>query len=130
MIFEHQGYEYGDCADAGWISPSSAAAISKSSGPRVLASECRDRRTADKQIVAHEVNALQDHRNKRHARANWQIQNRRRPRQAEETVPSVRGLARLDRLGATPRPGAPDEAFAVLLSSATELFRPALFCTS
>ena len=32
-----------------------------------------DRRIADKQILAHEVNAWQDHRNKHHARANWQF---------------------------------------------------------
>jgi hypothetical protein len=30
----------------------------------VLASQCLDRRIADKQILAHEVNAWQDHRNK------------------------------------------------------------------
>jgi hypothetical protein len=28
---------------------------------------------ADKQILAHEVNAWQDHRNKHHAKANWQF---------------------------------------------------------
>ena len=32
-----------------------------------------DRRIADKQILAHEVNAWQDHRNKHHAKANWQF---------------------------------------------------------
>jgi hypothetical protein len=32
----------------------------------VLASQCLDRRIADKQILAHEVNAWQDHRNKHH----------------------------------------------------------------
>ena len=37
----------------------------------VLASQCLDRRIADKQILAHEVNAWQDHRNKHHAKANW-----------------------------------------------------------
>jgi hypothetical protein len=30
MLLEHHGYEYGDCADADWTSPSSAAAISTS----------------------------------------------------------------------------------------------------
>ena len=55
----------------------------------VLASQCLDRRIADKQILAHEVNAWQDHRNKHHAKANWQFKTAR-PRQAEETVPSVR----------------------------------------
>jgi hypothetical protein len=39
----------------------------------VLASQCLDRRIADKQILAHEVNASQDHRNKHHAKANWQF---------------------------------------------------------
>jgi hypothetical protein len=32
-----------------------------------------DRRVADKQILAHEVNAWQSHRNKHHAKANWQF---------------------------------------------------------
>ena len=35
----------------------------------VLASQCLDRRIADKQILAHEVTAWQDHRNKHHAKA-------------------------------------------------------------
>jgi hypothetical protein len=39
----------------------------------VLASECRDRHIADKQILAHELNAWQRHRNKHHAKANWQF---------------------------------------------------------
>ena len=39
----------------------------------VLASQCLDRRIADKQILTHEVNAWQDHRNKNHAKANWQF---------------------------------------------------------
>ena len=39
----------------------------------VLASQCLDRRIADMQILAHEVNAWQDHRNKHHAKANWQF---------------------------------------------------------
>src|SRR5271163_2099291 len=39
----------------------------------VLASQCLDRRIADKQILAHEVNAWQEHRNKHHAKANWQF---------------------------------------------------------
>jgi hypothetical protein len=39
----------------------------------VLASQCLDRRNADKQILAHEVNAWQDYRNKHHAKANWQF---------------------------------------------------------
>src|SRR5271156_606436 len=39
----------------------------------VLASQCLNRRIADKQILAHEVNAWQDHRNKHHAKANWQF---------------------------------------------------------
>jgi hypothetical protein len=51
----------------------------------VLASQCLDRRIADKQILTHEVNAWQDHRNK-NRQGQLAIQNRRRPRQAEETV--------------------------------------------
>ena len=39
----------------------------------VLASQCLDRRIADKQILTHEVNAWQHHRNKHHAKANWQF---------------------------------------------------------
>ena len=39
----------------------------------VLASQCLDRRIADKPILAHEVNAWQNHRNKHHAKANWQF---------------------------------------------------------
>ena len=39
----------------------------------VLASQCLDRRIADKQILAHEVRAWQDHRNKHLAKANWQF---------------------------------------------------------
>src|SRR5499425_598560 len=39
----------------------------------VLASQCLDRRIADKQILAHEVTAWQHHRNKHHAKANWQF---------------------------------------------------------
>jgi hypothetical protein len=34
----------------------------------VLASQCLDRRIADKQILTHEVSAWQDHRNKHHAK--------------------------------------------------------------
>ena len=39
----------------------------------VLASQCLDRRIADKQILAHEVTAWQDHRNKHYAKADWQF---------------------------------------------------------
>src|SRR4029079_15903491 len=39
----------------------------------VLSSQCLDRRIADKQILAREVAAWQDHRNKRHAKADWQF---------------------------------------------------------
>ena len=39
----------------------------------VLASQCLDRRIADKKILAHQVNAWQEHRNKHHAKANWQF---------------------------------------------------------
>ena len=39
----------------------------------VLASQCLNRRIADKEILAHEVNAWQDYRNKHHAKANWQF---------------------------------------------------------
>ena len=56
----------------------------------VLASQCLDRRIADKQILAHEVNAWQDHRKQAQRQGQLAIQNRRRPRQTEEIVPSVR----------------------------------------
>src|ERR1700693_3937207 len=39
----------------------------------VLASQCLNRRIADKKILAREVNAWQDHRNKHHTKANWQF---------------------------------------------------------
>ena len=39
----------------------------------VLASQCLNRRIADKKILAREVNAWQDHRNKHHSKANWQF---------------------------------------------------------
>ena len=39
----------------------------------VLASQCLDRRIADKQILAHEVTAWQDHRNKHYTKADWQF---------------------------------------------------------
>jgi recombinational DNA repair ATPase RecF len=39
----------------------------------VLASQCLNRRIADKKILAREVNAWQDHRNRHHAKANWQF---------------------------------------------------------
>jgi hypothetical protein len=39
----------------------------------VLASQCLNRRIADKKILAREVNAWQDHRNKHHAKANGQF---------------------------------------------------------
>src|SRR6516164_2144388 len=39
----------------------------------VLASQCLNRRIADKTILAREVKAWQDHRNKHHAKANWQF---------------------------------------------------------
>jgi hypothetical protein len=43
----------------------------------VLASQCLDRRIADKQILTHEVNAWQHHRNNHHAKANWQFKRLR-----------------------------------------------------
>ena len=39
----------------------------------VLTSQCLDRRMADQKILAHQVGAWQDHRNKRNAKANWQF---------------------------------------------------------
>src|SRR5260370_11145015 len=39
----------------------------------VLASQCLDRRIADKQILAHAGTAWQDHRNKHHAKYDWQF---------------------------------------------------------
>jgi DDE superfamily endonuclease len=37
----------------------------------VLASQCLDRRIADQKILAHQVDAWQDYRNRHHAKANW-----------------------------------------------------------
>ena len=39
----------------------------------VLASQCLDRRIADKKMLANEVTAWQDYRNKHHAKADWQF---------------------------------------------------------
>src|SRR5436190_730452 len=39
----------------------------------VLSTQCLDRRIPDKQILAREVAAWQDHRNKHHAKADWQF---------------------------------------------------------
>ena len=39
----------------------------------VLASQCLDRRIPDKQTLDQEVTAWQDHRNKHHAKADWQF---------------------------------------------------------
>ena len=55
----------------------------------VLASQCLDRHIADKQILAREVAAWQDHRNAPR-QSRLAIHNRQRPRQTEKTVPSVR----------------------------------------
>jgi hypothetical protein len=63
-------------AGNGMASAISATLISIS--PR--ASQCLDRRIADKQILANEVNAWQDHRNKHHAKANWQFKTADAPR--------------------------------------------------
>ena len=41
----------------------------------VLSSQCLDRRIADKNSLIHEVAAWQAHRNKHHAKANWQFTN-------------------------------------------------------
>jgi hypothetical protein len=53
----------------------------------VLASQCLDRRIADKKLLAHEATAWQTTAPRQGQLA---VQNRRRPRQAEKTVPSVR----------------------------------------
>ena len=39
----------------------------------VLTSQCLDRRIADQKTLADQVGAWQDHRNKHHAKANWQF---------------------------------------------------------
>jgi hypothetical protein len=39
----------------------------------VLTSQCLDRRIADQKVLTHQVGAWQDHRNKHHAKANWQF---------------------------------------------------------
>ena len=41
----------------------------------VLSSQCLDRRIPDKQTLTREVAAWRDHRNKHHAKANWQFTN-------------------------------------------------------
>ena len=39
----------------------------------VLTSQCLDRRIDDQKILAYQVSAWQDYRNKHHAKANWQF---------------------------------------------------------
>ena len=56
----------------------------------VLASQCLDRRIADKQILAHEVIRMAGPPQQAPRQSRLAIHNRQRPRQAEETVPSVR----------------------------------------
>src|ERR1700681_720779 len=61
-------------ASNGTIRPSTAVGFDMAESELgVLASQCLDRRIADKQILAHEVRAWQDHRNKHLAKANWQF---------------------------------------------------------
>ena len=60
----------------------------------VLASQCLDRRIADMQILAHEVDAWQDHRNKHHAKANWQFKTADARVKLKRLYPQF-GLARL-----------------------------------
>jgi hypothetical protein len=66
----------------------------------VLASQCLDRRIADKQILAHEVNAWQHHRNKHHAKANWQFKTADARVKLMGLYPQVGWLARLGSLDA------------------------------
>jgi DDE superfamily endonuclease len=61
----------------------------------VLASQCLDRRVADKQILAHEVTAWQDHRNKHHAKANWQFKTADARVKLKRLYPQFGCLARL-----------------------------------
>ena len=56
----------------------------------VLASQCLDRRIADKQILAHEVTAWQDHRNKHLAIADWQFTTANARVKLKRLYPSVR----------------------------------------
>jgi hypothetical protein len=63
----------------------------------VLASQCLNRRIADKQILTHEVNAWQDHRNKHHAKANWQFKTADARVKLNRLYPQFGCLARLGR---------------------------------
>src|SRR5271154_4381814 len=65
----------------------------------VLASQCLDRRIADKQILAHEVNAWQDHRNKHHAKADWQFKTADARVKLKRLYPQFGCLARLAAAG-------------------------------
>ncbi len=59
----------------------------------VLASQCLDRRIADKQILAHEVTAWQDHRNKHHAKADWQFKTANARVKLKRLYPHLAGAA-------------------------------------
>jgi DDE superfamily endonuclease len=65
----------------------------------VLASQCLNRRIADKKILAREVNAWQDHRNKHHAKAFLTTQvpslskTRIKPGNIDDVVLQEKGLA-------------------------------------
>ena len=61
----------------------------------VLASQCLDRRIADKQILAHEVTAWQDHRNKHHAKADWQFKTANARVKLKRLYPQFEWLGRL-----------------------------------
>src|ERR1700675_4532704 len=57
-----------------------------------------DARRPDKQILAHEVNAWQDHRNKHHAKANWQFKTADARVKLKRLYPQFGGLRRLVQL--------------------------------
>jgi hypothetical protein len=55
----------------------------------VLSSQCLERRIADKGSLADEVAAWQNHRNKHHAKANWQFTNEHARVKLKRLFPSL-----------------------------------------
>jgi hypothetical protein len=55
-----------------------------------------ERRIADKQILAHEVTAWQDHRNKHHAKADWQFTTANARVKLKRLYPQFECLGRLE----------------------------------
>ncbi len=99
----------------------------------VLASQCLDRRIADKQILAHEVTAWQDHRNKHYAKADWQFTTANARVKLKRLYPQFEWLGRLAafsiraldligvRISANTRFGLPFKVSTIRIDSSTSI---------